>query len=110
MPQIASRGIAVMVSDVKVKGSAVYAIPGGIESGKVLAIAINCQGSGVLTVQVKPAGVSFPLTCEKGEIIPTLNEIQMSKDHPEASLNFTSKSNVTWSFAAGWDPNPPRRQ
>ncbi|MFH8339327.1 hypothetical protein [Streptomyces sp. AM6-12] len=109
-PHIASDGITSLVSGAAVKGNAVYAIPGGIKKGKTLAIAINCKGSGQLAVQVQPTATSFPLLCEKGKVLPTMNEIHMSNAHSSASLRFTSGPNVVWSFAAGWDSNPPEQR
>ncbi|MET7686026.1 hypothetical protein [Streptomyces sp. NPDC005423] len=79
-------------------------------AGKTLAIAINCQGSGRLTVQVEPTGLSFPLLCERGKVLPTMNEIHMSHNHNRGALRFTAEPNVTWSFSVGWDPHPPRQQ
>ncbi|MEU9383362.1 hypothetical protein AB0D38_21275 [Streptomyces sp. NPDC048279] len=99
-----------MVSDTAVKSDAIYPIPGGIKAGETLAIAINCQGPGRLTVQVKPTSASFPLLCEKGKVLPTMNEIHMSGNHSTSSLHFTSEPGVTWSFAVGWDPDPPKQQ
>ncbi|MDH6627195.1 hypothetical protein M2271_005019 [Streptomyces sp. LBL] len=74
-----------------------------------LAIAINCQGPGRLRVQVQPTGISFPLLCEKGKVLPTMNEIHLTKGRATGSLQFAAEQNVTWSFAAGWDPNPPEQ-
>ncbi|MFE9093043.1 hypothetical protein [Streptomyces sp. NPDC007264] len=110
VPKVASDGITALATDTAVKGNAVYSIPGGITAGKTLAIAINCQGPGRLTVQVKPTGISFPLLCEKGKVLPTMNEIHMSKNYSTSSLAFTAGQNVTWSFAVGWDPHPPEQQ
>lgn len=109
-PKIASDGITALTSGTKVRGSAVYEIPGGLKAGQTLAIAINCQGPGRLTVQVQPTGISFPLLCEKGKVLPTMNEIRMSKNRSGSALRFTAEPNVTWSFAVGWDPHPPKQQ
>ncbi|WP_427164869.1 hypothetical protein ACQF4J_05830 [Streptomyces sp. C1-1] len=109
-PKITSDGITPLTADTALKGNVAYSLPGGIKAEKTLAIAINCQGPGRLTVQVKPTGISFPLQCEKGKVLPTMNEIHMSKNHPQSSLIFTAESKVTWSFAVGWDPHPPKQQ
>lgn len=109
-PAISADGMTPLVGDTAVTGDVVYPIPGGIRAGKTLAIAVNCQGPGRLTVRVRPAGVSFRLLCEKGRVLPTLNEIAMSENHSSSSLRFTSGPGTTWSFAAGWDPNPPERR
>ncbi|MFD3590899.1 hypothetical protein [Streptomyces sp. NPDC058683] len=109
-PKIASDGITSLASGTSAKGNAIYEIPGGIRAGKTLAIAVNCQGAGRLTVRVQPTKASFLTLCEKGKVSPTLNEIQMSENHSSGSLSFTSEPNVKWSFAAGWDPHPPARR
>jgi hypothetical protein len=109
-PKIASDGITPLTTGTRGKGSATYPIPGGIKAGKTLAIAINCQGPGRLRVQVQPTGISFPLLCEKGKVLPTMNEIHMTKGRTTSSLQFTAEPKVTWSFAIGWDPNPPEQR
>ncbi|MFQ3559445.1 hypothetical protein QZN11_21950 [Streptomyces gramineus] len=109
-PTISPDGITALVSGASVEGDAIYPIPGGIKAGKTLAIAINCQGPGRLTVQVKPTSASFPLLCEKGRVLPTMNEIHMAVNHSTSSLHFASEPGVTWSFAVGWDPDPPKQQ
>ncbi|MDF3300546.1 hypothetical protein [Streptomyces tropicalis] len=40
---------------------------------------------------------------------PALNEIPMAQARASSSLRFTSDPMVTWSFAVGWDPDPPER-
>ncbi|MER6332304.1 hypothetical protein ABT298_23855 [Streptomyces sp. NPDC001034] len=109
-PAIGADGMTPLVGDTAVKGDVVYPIPGGIKAGETLAVAVNCQGAGRLTVRVQPTDVSFQLLCEKGEVLPTLNEIGMPENRSSGSLRFTSGPGLTWSFAAGWDPNPPERQ
>jgi len=108
-PKLASDGITVLTSGTRVTGSAIYPIPGGMKAGKTLAIAINCQGPGRLRVQVPPTGISFPLLCEKGKVLPTMNEIHISKGRATASLQFAAEQEVKWSFAVGWDPDPPEQ-
>ncbi|MGW4908576.1 hypothetical protein [Streptomyces sp. NPDC004270] len=109
-PKFAPDDITSLASGTSVKGNAVYEIPGGIKAGKTLAIAVNCQGAGRLTVRVQPTNTSIRTLCEKGKVLPTLNEIQMSENHSSGSVSFTSEPNVKWSFAVGWDPNPPERR
>ncbi|MFK4145130.1 hypothetical protein [Streptomyces sp. NPDC004065] len=109
-PRIGADGRWVLVSGASVTGHGTYPLPGGIRAGGTLAIAVNCQGAGRVDVQVTPAGVSFPLRCEEGKVLPALNEMLMSKARSTASLRFTADPGVTWSFAAGWDPAPPERR
>ncbi|MEV7502040.1 hypothetical protein [Streptomyces sp. NPDC093018] len=110
LPLTGSDGIEVLASGTAVKGDATYPIPGGIKTGRTLAIAINCEGPGRLAVQVRSGGVSFPLRCEKDKVLPSMNEIQMPRTHSTGSLRFTADPGVTWSFALGWNPNPPERR
>ncbi|MFJ3649437.1 hypothetical protein [Streptomyces murinus] len=110
VPLTGSNGIEVLAGGTAVKGDATYPIPGGIKAGRTLAIAINCEGPGRLTVQVRSGGVSFLLWCEKDKVLPAMNEIQMPRTHATGSLRFTADPDVTWSFATGWDPNPPERR
>lgn len=109
-PKIASEGITVLTTGTKVTGSATYPIPGGIKAGKTLAIAINCQGPGRLHVKVQPTGIAFSLVCEKGKVLPAMNEIHMARGHANSSLQFTAESKVTWSFAVGWEPSTPEQR
>ncbi|MFC7867907.1 hypothetical protein ACFU5B_29335 [Streptomyces murinus] len=110
VPLTGSNGIEVLADGTTVKGDATYPIPGGIKAGRTLAIAINCEGPGRLTVQVRSGGVSFLLRCEKDKVLPAMNEIQMPRTHATGSLHFTADPDVTWSFTIGWDPNPPERR
>ncbi|MGY9069245.1 hypothetical protein [Streptomyces sp. CAS3] len=110
VPLTGSDGIKVLASGTTVKGDATYPIPGGIKAGRTLAIAINCEGPGRLTAQVRSADVSFRLQCEKDKVLPALNEIQMPRTQSTGSLHFTADPGVTWSFAIGWDPYPPERR
>ncbi|CAL2056209.1 hypothetical protein ACH4OT_04240 [Streptomyces murinus] len=110
VPLTSSDGIKVLASGTTVKGDATYPIPGGIKAGRTLAIAINCEGLGRLTAQVRSADVSFRLQCEKDKVLPALNEIQMPRTQSTGSLHFTADPGVTWSFTIGWDPYPPERR
>ncbi|MEW2133233.1 hypothetical protein [Streptomyces sp. NPDC005435] len=109
-PRISSDGIKVLNSAAAISGSAAYSIPGGIKAGRTLAVAINCRGAGRMSVKVSPADVSFPLACEKGKVIPTLNEIPMSESGEVGTLQVTAGRHLSWSFAVGWDPSPPARR
>ncbi|GGS04914.1 hypothetical protein GCM10010269_49870 [Streptomyces humidus] len=60
-------------------------------------------------MQVQPTGISFPLVCEKGKVLPFMNEIHVSEGRATGSLRFAADQKVTWSFAVGWDPNPPEQ-
>ncbi|MEU9403718.1 hypothetical protein [Streptomyces sp. NPDC048242] len=109
-PRISSDGIEVLASGASLSGSAAYPLPGGIKAGRTLAVAVNCQGDGRMSVKVSPAHVSFPLVCEKGKVLPSMNEIQLSESRPTGTLQVSADRHVSWSFAVGWDPSPPARR
>lgn len=111
VPNLAQDGIKTVASAASVTGSAAYPLKGGALAGKTLATAVNCEGKGTLTVTLKPTGFSFPLQCEDGKVSPTFDEIALPKGHKSAYLQFTVSSvAIKWSFAAGWDPRPPKHE
>ena len=107
-PKLASDGITTLVSGSRLKGSVIYPIPGRVRAGEALVIAVNCQGPGRLDAEVRAVGMSFSLSCEKGTVLPALNEFQMDSSHSLGSLRFTAKPDVMWSFTVGLDPHPPK--
>lgn len=109
-PQLSADGVTTVVSGANVKGSATYAIPGGMKAGKTLAVATYCQGSGRLDVEVQPTGTSFSIPCEENTVLPVMNEMGVYAKHSTSSLRVTTQPNITWSFAVGWDPHPPEQQ
>jgi hypothetical protein len=109
-PNLSADGTTTVVSGANVKGSATYAIPGGMKAGKTLAIATYCQGSGRLDVRVQPVGTVFSIACEENTVLPVLNEMGVYSKHPTASLSVTTQPDITWSFTVGWDPHPPEQQ
>jgi hypothetical protein len=108
-PNLSARGIKVVLSGTSLKGQHGYSLPHGIKAGDTLAVAVNCQGAGKLLVKVQPNNISIPVACEK-EIVPSLNEMGFAKTRKAASITFVPTGDVTWSFAAGWDPDPPERE
>ncbi|MGW1709192.1 hypothetical protein ACWCP8_27715 [Streptomyces sp. NPDC002206] len=107
-PNLAEDEIPTLTTASSVIGNAEYPLRGGIKSGHTLAIAVNCQGKGTLTVVVEPAGIGFPLHCTSTEVSPTFNEIGFKTPHANSFVRFTAvPSTIKWSFAAGWDPHPP---
>ncbi|MCX4590607.1 hypothetical protein OG819_12815 [Streptomyces sp. NBC_01549] len=110
-PNLAQDDIKAVASAASVTGSAAYPLKGGVLAGKTLATAVNCEGKGTLTVTLKPTGISSPLQCEDGKVSPTFNEVALSQGHKSAYLQFTvSSMAIKWSFAAGWDPHPPKHE
>ncbi|MGV9342746.1 hypothetical protein [Streptomyces sp. NPDC003688] len=110
VPSMSSDGIEVLASGASLSGSAAYPLPGGIKAGRTLAVAVNCQGEGRMSVKVAPTDVSFTLVCEKGEVLPAMNEIPMHESRPAGTLQVTAGPHMSWSFAVGWDPSPPARE
>ncbi|MFD7921696.1 hypothetical protein ACFV3R_21015 [Streptomyces sp. NPDC059740] len=110
-PNLGARGVAVLVSGAAVRGKAEYPLKGGIVGGGTLAVAVDCQGPGRLTVAVKAAGASFTVPCGSGKVQPLLDEIGFGSGRRRATLVFTPEgARTVWSFAAGWDPHPPERR
>ncbi|HEY8979919.1 MAG TPA: hypothetical protein VIU15_10100 [Streptomyces sp.] len=92
-----------LVSAAARTGDAEYPIPGGVRAGGMLVVAFECEGAGRLTVDVVHGGTTFTVPCEKGKVVPFVNETEMSRTDPTATLHFTAGPGVTWAFAAGWD-------
>ncbi|WP_369043732.1 hypothetical protein [Streptomyces sp. Midd1] len=109
VPDLSAEDIRVVVSGKALAGQREYGIPEGVKAGSTLAVAVHCQGSGKLLIKVQPLSVSIPVDCEK-RIVPSLNEVGFGKDHEAASISFVPSGRVEWSFAAGWDANPPDRK
>ncbi|MEU0398010.1 hypothetical protein ABZ208_35715 [Streptomyces sp. NPDC006208] len=65
-----------------------------------LAIHVNCQGKGTLTVSVWPIGVSFPLACADHEVSSTYNEIHLKRPRSEATIHVSASSAVHWALTA----------
>lgn len=82
------------------KGQQEVPIKGGLAAGTV-AIAVNCQGMGVLKVTLLPVELTFPLNCSTGEVSSTYNEIHLKRSRPEASIKIETSSQVRWSMTAG---------
>ncbi|MFF0135133.1 hypothetical protein ACFYRN_01680 [Streptomyces sp. NPDC005227] len=107
-PDLSALGVDVVVSGKALTGQRAYAIPRRGTAAAALAVAVDCQGPGKVLVTLEPRGISIPLNCEK-KVVPTLNEIELAENGHSASIGFVPTGDVTWSFAAGWDANPPDR-
>ncbi|MEW2087200.1 hypothetical protein [Streptomyces sp. NPDC005283] len=79
------------------KGNAVLPLDDKIDAG-ALAIQVNCQGKGTLTVSVDPIGLSFPLECIDHEVSSTYNEINLKRARSEGSVRITAPSMVRWAL------------
>ncbi|MFD7610132.1 hypothetical protein [Streptomyces sp. NPDC059828] len=70
-----------------------------IGTGK-LAVQVNCQGKGTLTVAVAPIGLSFPLTCGN-EVNSVYNQIHLKRARAEAAaIQITAPTTVHWALTA----------
>lgn len=107
-PDLSALGVDVVVGGKALTGQRAYAIPRRGTAAATLAVAVDCQGPGKVLVKLRPKNISIPLSCEK-HIVPTLNDIALAENRHSASIAFVPTGNVTWSFAAGWDTNPPDR-
>ncbi|MFF3329520.1 hypothetical protein ACFYWX_08135 [Streptomyces sp. NPDC002888] len=90
----------VIESVANVRGNRVMELDGGVRPGPV-SIAVNCQGKGTLTVELKPVGLSFPLECVDGEVSSTYNQIALKKARKDAVLQVTAGSGVRWALTVG---------
>ncbi|GAA0615985.1 hypothetical protein GCM10010394_52570 [Streptomyces crystallinus] len=70
---------------------------GKIHSGR-LAVQVNCQGSGKISVAIDPSGLSFPLECVAAESSSTYNEVHLKTDRSEGALHITAPSTVRWAL------------
>ncbi|MEU2155419.1 hypothetical protein ABZ532_10455 [Streptomyces sp. NPDC019396] len=70
-----------------------------IGTGK-LAVQVNCQGKGTLTVAISPIGLSFPLTCGN-EVNSIYDQIHLKRARAEAAtIQITAPSTVRWALTA----------
>lgn len=90
----------VLAQTANAHGNQELEIPGGIKAGP-LAILVNCQGEGTLTVSVKPVGLSFPLECVNGEVSSTFNQLNLKKSRTYGTVDVTAPSHVRWALSVG---------
>ncbi|WP_234426910.1 hypothetical protein [Streptomyces niger] len=82
------------------QGSEVLPLKHRVGSGR-LAILINCQGEGKLTVTVDKTGLSFPVECVEREVSSTYNEIHLKRKREEASIQISAPPGIRWSLSVG---------
>ncbi|MGP4051736.1 hypothetical protein [Streptomyces sp. 2A115] len=97
-PQVVDGEVIASVKDAR--GNQTVPLEGGARPGP-LSIAVNCQGEGTLTVELKPVGLSFPLECVAGEVSSTYNQIALKKAREDAVLQVTAGSGVRWALSVG---------
>ncbi|MET7691877.1 hypothetical protein ABZT06_28510 [Streptomyces sp. NPDC005483] len=83
-----------------VQGSEELEIPGGLKAGH-LAILVNCQGEGTLTVSVRPVGLSFPLECVNGEVSSIFNQLDLTSPHAYGTVKVAAPSHTRWALTVG---------
>ncbi|MFF7643648.1 hypothetical protein ACFZCX_25800 [Streptomyces canus] len=88
------------VQTANVRGSEELEVPGGLKAGH-LAILVNCQGEGTLTVSVQPVGLSFPLECVKGEVSSIFNQMDLTNAHTYGTVKVTASSRIRWALTVG---------
>ncbi|WP_232838818.1 hypothetical protein [Streptomyces geranii] len=96
-PQVVDGKVLAAVADAR--GGQVLPL-GGLRSGPV-SIAVNCQGKGTLTVELRPVGLSFPLECVAGEVSSTYNQIALKNPRTDAVVQVTASSGVRWALSVG---------
>ncbi|MFF9483583.1 hypothetical protein [Streptomyces sp. NPDC014676] len=97
-PQVVDGEVIASLADAR--GNRTLPLDGGVRSGPV-SIAVNCQGEGTLTVELKPVGLSFPLECVGHEVSSTYNQIALKEAREEAVLQVTAGSGVRWALSVG---------
>ncbi|WP_245685620.1 hypothetical protein [Streptomyces yerevanensis] len=90
----------VIASVADARGNQVVPLEGGVRTGPV-SIAVNCQGEGTLTVELKSVGLSFPLKCVADEVSSTYNQVVLEKADKDAVLQVTAQSGVRWALSVG---------
>jgi hypothetical protein len=89
-----------LVRRANVRGSEELEIPGGLKAGH-LAVLVNCQGEGTLTVSVRPVGLSFPLACVNGEVNSIFNQMDLTSSRTDATVKVAASSRVRWALTVG---------
>ncbi|MFI2432221.1 hypothetical protein [Streptomyces sp. NPDC018693] len=97
-PQVFDGEVIAEVADAR--GNGVVPLKDGVGAGPV-SIAVNCQGEGTLTVELKPTGLSFPLECVAGEVSSTYNQFALKRARADAVLQVTAGSQVRWALSVG---------
>ncbi|MEU3886083.1 hypothetical protein [Streptomyces sp. NPDC029041] len=97
-PKVVDGELIASVKDAR--GNRTVPLDGGVRSGPV-SIAVNCQGEGTLKVELRPAGLDFPLECVDGEVSSTYNQIALEKAREDAVLQVTAGSGVRWALSVG---------
>ncbi|MFJ5611974.1 hypothetical protein ACIQCJ_21595 [Streptomyces sp. NPDC093221] len=107
-PNLSEVNVPTLASAASLSKDTEFPLIGGIRASKTLAIAVNCKGTGTLTVAIEPSGLSFPLRCIPTQVTPTVNEIRFASTSKQAQITFTLSpmSDLAWSYSAGWDPHP----
>ncbi|WP_274558750.1 hypothetical protein [Streptomyces spiramyceticus] len=93
-------GGKVLASVANGKGNQSLPLEGGVGSGE-LAIAVNCQGKGLIKITLEPVGLSFPQECKAGEVTSTYNEFALKRSRKDASVKVEVPSTVRWSMTIG---------
>ncbi|MEU9407905.1 hypothetical protein AB0E08_19795 [Streptomyces sp. NPDC048281] len=79
-------------------------IEGGVGSG-ILAVLVNCEGKGRLTVAVEPLGFNFPFDCVDGRVSTIDNETNMNgggvRPHTPGTVQVTASAGVRWAITVG---------
>ncbi|WP_256103049.1 hypothetical protein [Streptomyces sp. Ncost-T10-10d] len=89
----------VLLSVTSKQGNAELPLTKEIGAG-TLAIQVNCQGKGILNVNVDPVGLSFPLNCVNEEVSSTYNEIHLKRARSEGTVRVSAPSTVRWALTA----------
>lgn len=90
----------VVAQAVNADGNRELEIAGGLKSGP-LAVLVNCKGKGMLTVDVEPVGLHFPLECVAGEVSSAYNQLDLKNTRKRGTVSVTAPSTVRWAITVG---------
>ncbi|MFJ8491241.1 hypothetical protein ACIRBZ_23235 [Streptomyces sp. NPDC094038] len=79
-------------------------IKGGVGDG-ILAVLVNCEGKGELTVTVEPIGFDFPFDCADGRVSTIDDETNLNggavRPHTPGTVQVTASAGVRWAITVG---------
>ncbi|WP_055528499.1 hypothetical protein [Streptomyces graminilatus] len=94
-------GKKIVASFANGKSSQTIPIKGGLAQGTI-GIVLNCMGEGTVKVDIPAVpGLTFTEECTIGKVATISNDAKVKSAAPNASLQVTPSSGVSWSIAVG---------
>ncbi|MFV0137963.1 hypothetical protein ACLGIH_33100 [Streptomyces sp. HMX87] len=82
------------------RGNANFPYRAGAQ-GKALIVAVSCQGTGTVKVEVPVLQTTFPLECSPGGPAVTYNQLALKAAHKAGTVKVTAPSTVIWAVIVG---------